>query len=45
MLQRFFKPIVKKIHTRATIAELSRLTDHQLQDIGVSRHQIKKLIK
>ena len=39
MLGRIIKPIIRKMHNQSTINELNRMTDHQLQDIGITRSQ------
>ncbi len=45
MLQRIIRPIVKKVHNQSTIAELNRMSDRQLDDIGITRSQIKQFVK
>ena len=45
MLNRFIQPIVRKIHNRSAMAELNRLTDHQLEDIGLTRSDIRTFLK
>ena len=48
-LNGFFKSLIKKIAqrrlARTTQIELSRLTDHELNDLGISRGEISSIAK
>lgn len=44
MLRRLRNRVARVRQRRAAIAELSRLSERQLHDIGVHRHQIPELV-
>lgn len=44
IFQRFFNYVMTWSKHRATVKALNRLTDNQLQDIGLSRYQINEMI-
>lgn len=44
MLLRFWNRRPASVARAEAIAELSRLTDHQLWDLGVERHQIEDYV-
>lgn len=42
---RAFETIAKRVRVRATIKEVSKLSDHTLKDIGIDRPKIESLAR